>query len=139
MTERQTVEIVETVVGLLGYGVAFAFGCWVATQMRSWMRSQRRARSARDFAVMDRVPVRENVRAWLRELARPTRTKLVILLVLFVVSVVADREGYLVLGEPGENPIPVVVLALVLRAVKLRVSIVIPPSEGPFTHQLPRK
>jgi hypothetical protein len=81
--------------------------------------------------VMNRVP--------LRDLARPTRTKLVVLLILFVGSVVAEREGYLVFGMPGEAPIAVVILALFLRAVRLRMTIAIPPSEGPFTHQNPRE
>jgi hypothetical protein len=60
------------------------------------------------------------------------------LLILLVVSVVAEREGYLVLGERGENPIAIVAMALLIKAVSMRMTIVIPPREAPFTRQLPR-
>jgi hypothetical protein len=73
----------------------------------------------------------------LRDLMRTTRTKLVILVVLFVASIVAEREGYLSVGLPGENPVAIVILAFLVRAVNLRVTIEIPKSGGYFTHQLP--
>jgi hypothetical protein len=54
---------------------------------------------------------------------RPTYSKLVTLAFLFVAAIMAEREGYLAIGRPGdtaveaENPVAVVILALLVRAV----------------------
>jgi len=83
---------------------ALVVAALVAARTREWM--------------MIRVPLRDLAGVTLRKLARPTRTKLVILTILFLASIVAEREGYLVLGVPGdtafeaENPVAVVIMAL---------------------------
>jgi len=155
MTEALIFELME---GLLGCGVGFAFGSWVAAKTRAWLRPARRPRDASAYdagpmapVVTDsgranhRPPLRDLAGITLRDLARPTRTKLVILAILFLGSIVAEREGYLVLGVPGdtafeaENPVAVITMALFVRAVNLRVTLVIPESGGHFTHQLPPK
>jgi hypothetical protein len=52
-----------------------------------------------------------------RDLMRPTYAKLVALAFLFVASITAEHEGYLVLGRPGNNPIPVVIFALLVGSM----------------------
>jgi hypothetical protein len=79
---------------------------------------------------MKQVPLLGRAKVVFRDLAPPMRTKLVILVVLFVASIVAEREGYLVLGMPRENPSAIIILALFLRAVKLRMTTVIPQARA---------
>ncbi len=56
-------------------------------------------------------------------------------------SIVAEAEGALALGEPGENPVAIVLIVLIVKATRLRVRVTldVPPSEGPFAHRLPRE
>jgi len=66
------------------------------------------------------------VASLLSDLGRPSRAKLVILVLGFVLSVVAEHQGFVAIGMRGENPIAVIILALLVKSVNLRVTIDIP-------------
>jgi len=105
--------------------------------MRGWLRFRRRPSDASDSHagrgglvtadhpewVAAQPSVRDLVVPLLSDLGRPSRTKLAILVIGFALSVVAEHQGFVTIGMPGENPIAVIILALLVRAVKLRVTI----------------
>jgi hypothetical protein len=92
---------------------------------------------------MPRVPLRDLAGVIFRDLMRPTRTKLAVLAFLFVTSIMAERDGSLVIGRPGntafdaENPVAVVILALLVRAVTQGAHMgLFPPMTAGLLHRI---
>ena len=64
---------------------------------------------------MTRALLRDLADVMLRDLIRPSRMKLAVLVILVVLSVVAENGGHLVLGEPGENPVAIAIIVLSVK------------------------